>query len=203
MSKVYIVRHGNTFDAGDVVTRVGARTDLPLSNSGRAQAGALAEHFARHGITFAAACCSPLARTRQTAEAVLARQGSAIAISTEEFLREIDYGPDENVAEEAVVARIGQEALHRWEASAIAPDGWIVDRAAIVAGWGRLLAGARGAPGNLLVVTSNGIARFLAQVPGLQVACPLPDLKLKTAAYAVVATGSDGAPTLTHWNLRA
>ncbi|MBR9836035.1 MAG: histidine phosphatase family protein, partial [Alphaproteobacteria bacterium] len=26
---VYIVRHGNTFDKGDTVTRVGARTDLP------------------------------------------------------------------------------------------------------------------------------------------------------------------------------
>ena len=41
MTDIYIVRHGNTFDKGDVVTRVGARTDLPLSRSGFAQAEAL------------------------------------------------------------------------------------------------------------------------------------------------------------------
>ena len=43
--KVYIVRHGNTFDKGDVVTRVGARTDLPLSSSGQTQAEQLAAYF--------------------------------------------------------------------------------------------------------------------------------------------------------------
>ena len=42
---IYIVRHGNTFDKGDVVTRVGARTDLGLSSSGQTQAEALAIHF--------------------------------------------------------------------------------------------------------------------------------------------------------------
>jgi len=49
--QLFIVRHGNTFDPGDTVTRVGARTDLPLSSSGRAQADALARHFA--GMSFA------------------------------------------------------------------------------------------------------------------------------------------------------
>ncbi|MFZ4686424.1 MAG: histidine phosphatase family protein [Hyphomonadaceae bacterium] len=37
-TRIFIVRHGNTFDKGDVVTRVGGRTDLPLSTSGSAQA---------------------------------------------------------------------------------------------------------------------------------------------------------------------
>ena len=72
MTDIYIVRHGNTFDKGDVVTRVGARTDLPLSSSGRAQAEKLAAHFrevAPQG--FSAAYCSPLQRTRQTAETIL------------------------------------------------------------------------------------------------------------------------------------
>ncbi|HAO37083.1 MAG TPA: histidine phosphatase family protein, partial [Hyphomonas sp.] len=38
MARLIIVRHGNTFDKGDTVTRVGGRTDLPLSASGLAQA---------------------------------------------------------------------------------------------------------------------------------------------------------------------
>ncbi|MEO1406790.1 MAG: histidine phosphatase family protein, partial [Pseudomonadota bacterium] len=72
MTDIYIVRHGNTFDKGDIVTRVGARTDLPLSSSGEAQADRLATHFrdiAPNGFT--AAYCSELQRTRQTAETIL------------------------------------------------------------------------------------------------------------------------------------
>ena len=34
MARVIICRHGNTFDKGDLVRRVGARTDLALSKSG-------------------------------------------------------------------------------------------------------------------------------------------------------------------------
>ena len=64
MGRIIVCRHGNTFDKGDGVTRVGGRTDLPLSTSGEAQAAALAEHFA--GTRFAAAYCSSLQRTRAT-----------------------------------------------------------------------------------------------------------------------------------------
>ncbi len=45
MARLIILRHGNTFDTGDIPTRVGAHTDLSLSVSGRMQADALAAHF--------------------------------------------------------------------------------------------------------------------------------------------------------------
>ena len=35
--KLVIVRHGNTFRAGETPTRVGARTDLPLVEEERAR----------------------------------------------------------------------------------------------------------------------------------------------------------------------
>ena len=38
MTSILICRHCNTFDKGDIIRRVGARTHLPLSLSGRAQA---------------------------------------------------------------------------------------------------------------------------------------------------------------------
>ena len=44
MTTLIIARHGNTFDKGDIPTRVGARTDLPLVEKGRAQAKALVAH---------------------------------------------------------------------------------------------------------------------------------------------------------------
>ncbi|MGA3882329.1 histidine phosphatase family protein, partial [Bacillus pumilus] len=44
-----IVRHGNTFAAGEPPRRIGARTDLPLTAQGQAQAEALGAHFAALG----------------------------------------------------------------------------------------------------------------------------------------------------------
>lgn len=198
MGRLIICRHGNTFDKGDVVTRVGGRTDLPLSSSGRAQAEALARHFA--GTRFKAAYCSSLRRTRETAEAILGTAVDAPTLSVLPFLTEVDYGPDENQPEEDVVARIGEAALRAWEEDSIPPDGWQVDKPAILAGWRALLAeGARLQPGEIiLVVTSNGIARFLPDVVDGVPAGVQP--KLKTGAWGEIAC-SPGT-RIVFWNER-
>lgn len=199
MVTLYVVRHGNTFDAGDVVTRVGGRTDLPLSASGRAQAAALAAHF--DGTRFAAALASPLERTRATARTILSRRTDSPALLIRSFLREIDYGPDENQPEEAVIARIGAAALKAWDEDGTPPAGWIVDPAAIRAGWAALLQEIAGLPAdaNVLVVTSNGTARFL---PDVVDAAPAGlDRKLKTGAWGEVSVTREGA-AITDWNRR-
>ena len=72
MANLYVVRHGNTFEAGEAPRRVGARTDLPLTAAGLAQAEALGRHFADAGIRFTAVLSGPLLRTRQTAAAIIA-----------------------------------------------------------------------------------------------------------------------------------
>ncbi|MBB35618.1 MAG: histidine phosphatase family protein [Hirschia sp.] len=204
---VFIVRHGNTFDKGDVVTRVGARTDLPLSTSGQTQAEQLAAHFMlTQPDGFCAAWCSPLMRTRQTAEAILSICENAPSLETAEFLREVDYGPDENQPEEDVIARIGQDALDAWEAEAIAPPGWDVDPAGIVESWKAFFVSIGTLPADdlrpALVVTSNGIARF-----ALKAAQVSPDaefaLKLKTAAYGITQVDAQGAAVIRDWNIRA
>lgn len=193
-ARLYIVRHGNTFDKGDVVTRVGGRTDLPLSVSGRAQAEALARHFA--GTTFATARSGPLKRTRETARAILAVQATAPDLTTDLFLREIDYGPDENRPEADVIARIGQPALDAWERDSIPPPGWRVDPAAIIGNWQELFSDLAEEPGDHLIVTSNGIARFALAAANAH----RPDAKLPTGGYGVIELGPD--PVLLHWNLR-
>lgn len=199
MARLFIVRHGNTFDPGDVVTRVGGRTDLPLSKSGWAQADALGQHFS--GTRFALAFRSPLERTRSTARSILFVRDDWPEIQVKEFLREIDYGPDENQPEEAVIARLGEAALKAWDEHGTPPQGWIVDPAAIRAGWADLLkeVGALAADANVLVVTSNGIARFL---PDVVEAVPEGlDRKLKTGAWGEIAVTLQGARILA-WNLR-
>ena len=84
MGRIIVCRHGNTFDKGDVVTRVGGRTDLPLSTSGKAQADALARHFA--DTPFQAAYCSTLQRTRETAAAILSARADGPDLSALPFL---------------------------------------------------------------------------------------------------------------------
>lgn len=199
MARLFVVRHGNTFDKGDVVTRVGGRTDLPLSVSGRAQAEALAAHFA--DTPFAAALASPLERTRATARTILSRRSDAPALLIRGFLREIDYGPDENQPEEKVVARIGEAALAAWDADGTPPPDWQVDPAVLRAGWAELLHDIAELPeaSNVLVVTSNGTARFLPDV--VQEAPAGLDRKLKTGAWGEVAVDGPRA-VITHWNLR-
>lgn len=199
MARLFVVRHGNTFDKGDTVTRVGGRTDLPLSVSGRAQADALAAHFAE--TQFAAALASPLERTRATARAVLSRRSDAPALLIRPFLREIDYGPDENQPEEAVTARLGEAALKAWDEHGTPPPGWRVDPDAIRAGWKTLLAEIAALPAgaNILTVTSNGTARFLPDIVDEKPAGL--DRKLKTGAWGEIAVAPDRLE-ITGWNLR-
>lgn len=180
---LYIVRHGNTFDKGDVVTRVGGRTDLPLSVSGLAQAAALARHFEGLGTTFATASTSPLKRTRVTAETILAAQTAPPELNVRVFLREIDYGPDENQPEPDVVARIGEAALQAWETQGTPPPGWRVDPHALIGNWQETFRQLGAIPGNHLIVTSNGIARFALKAAG---ADQSHTLKLATGAYGVL-----------------
>jgi broad specificity phosphatase PhoE len=195
-TRLFIVRHGNTFDKGDVVTRVGGRTDLPLSLSGREQVATLARHFA--ATSFATARSGPLKRTRETAAAILSGQPTPPELLTDLFLREIDYGPDENRPEEEVVARIGKAAMEAWEYDGIVPSGWRADTAAIIGNWQELFHDLRDAPGNHLVVTSNGIARFALQAAGTR----RPDAKLATAAWGVIVLEGEAA-RVESWNLRA
>lgn len=199
MARLFIIRHGNTFDSGDTVTRVGGRTDLPLSTSGQAQATALAVHFA--GIHFKAAFCSSLERTRATARAILGTHTSAPPLLILPFLTEIDYGPDENQPEDVVAARIGDAALAAWDRDAMPPDGWHVDPAALRNSWKALLDRAQGldAEDCILIVTSNGIARFVPDV--VDEVPETLDRKLKTGAWGEVEI-KDGSARITAWNVR-
>jgi len=203
MTEIYIVRHGNTFDPGETVTRVGARTDLSLSKSGERQADQLGGYFGRalsHG--FERAYCSPLKRTRQTAQAILGPWPSAPRLEVLEFLREIDYGPDENQPEDRVIARIGMDALQAWDDAAVPPPGWVLDPGAIRAAWRALFRNlaAKDLERPVLIVTSNGIARFALDTITAFRTQP-ETIKLKTGAFGCVeASGCD--THLVSWNVR-
>ena len=189
-----IVRHGNTFEAGTQPRRIGARTDLALTGEGKAQAQRLAEHFAQKGMRFDRVMISPLLRTRQTAEAILAAQDNPPEPQTCNFLREVDYGPDENCLEAEVLARIGQDALDGWEQRGEIPTGWIVEPEMRIKAWRDLFADASADAETTLLVTSNGAARYaLLADPALErEAARLKSLKLPTGGYGVIGCDVGG-----------
>ncbi len=200
-----IVRHGKTFAAGEVPRRIGARTDLPLTDEGEQEARRLGDHFAELGWRFGRALVSPLLRAQQTAAPVLAAQGTAITPEPADFLAEIDHGPDENKTEDAVLARIGHAALHAWDHAAEPPSGWIVNAPARIAAWADLFARPPADPDTpVLLVTSNGAARFaLLADPALrEAAAALPSLKLPTGGYGMIRRSSDGRLEVPVWGQR-
>lgn len=83
---ILLVRHGET--AWNREGRYQGRTDIALSDVGRAQARALAQRLAATPIAIAIA--SPLGRARETAEAVVDARG--IALELEPGLVEISHG---------------------------------------------------------------------------------------------------------------
>jgi broad specificity phosphatase PhoE len=70
-SRIYLARHGQT--AYNHEGRFQGQQEVPLDDTGRAQAAELAERSA--GYSFRALWCSPLLRARETADIVAARIG--------------------------------------------------------------------------------------------------------------------------------
>lgn len=174
MRRVVIVRHGDTFEPGETVRRIGARCDPPLTARGVAQGEALGAALAGLGWRFDRIWTGPLRRTRDMARAA-GRQAEVA-----HWLAEIDHGPDEGRSEAEVAGRIGTAALAAWDRDAVPPPGWTVAADARLAAWRGLLLAA--ADGSALVFTSGGTARFAPLALGVR---PAGGLKLRTGAYGV------------------
>lgn len=203
MTTLIIARHGNTFDSGETPRRVGARTDLPLSESGRAQAAALGRWLKDSGHYPEAVYSSELQRTKETAQIALMQAGYKEPVFPLAIFNEVDYGPDENLPEDAVIARLGAQALKDWDERASVPDGWRFDPQKCIADWQNFAAHiVTDEQDCVMVVTSNGIARFAPHITrdfdGFAAA---HKLKISTGAVCVL-DHADGHWSVREWNVR-
>jgi probable phosphoglycerate mutase len=204
-TKIVVARHGNTFGPGDIVTRVGGRTDLPLVAGGLEQGQKLGLALKEKGLLPDVVFVSGLQRTQQTARMALEAAGIAPPVEVLDLFNEIDYGPDENKPEPEVVARVGAEALKAWDDNAVVPDGWKVDVAGIIEGWLEFGSRVRRElpEKTILVVTSNGIARFAPHLTGDFGAFKRDHkIKIATGAYAVFEAKENGSWGCDAWNVR-
>jgi probable phosphoglycerate mutase len=169
------------------VRRVGT-TDLPLVESGLMQGQRLGAYLKENNLIPDVIFTSKLKRAIQTAEQAQSMMHTDLPIETLEIFNEIDYGPDENQPEDHVIARLGVEAMKAWETHAQVPNGWKVDPLDIIKNWQSFSARlTEEYPGKtILVVTSNGIARFSPYLTGDFAAFSAEHaIKISTGAFCV------------------
>ncbi len=212
MTTLIIARHGNTFNPGDTPTRVGKHTDMPLVEKGEAQGRALGRYLKEHDYLPNVVYNSTLQRTRKMAELALNEVGISLPIYALDIFDEIDYGPDENKPEKEVIERIGEEALTLWNEKAVVPDGWNADPQEITRNWQRFahqIIKPRDTVTNqvmdisetVLVVTSNGIARFAPHITeDFDGFSQKFSIKLKTGALGILRFSNDKW-TVVDWNI--
>ena len=168
VTRLIIVRHGNTFNKGETCLRIGCRTDIPLSSSGKEQAILLGKYLKFKNIIPDKVFSSELKRTYQTAEIAFKETGISVSIERNKIFNEIDYGIDEAKTDEEIISRIGKDALEQWNKNAIVPDGWKFNPKEAIDNWFDFskMIEKEYQDKVIMVFTSNGIARFAPYLTG-------------------------------------
>lgn len=190
-TRLWLARHGET--EWSRTGRHTGRTDIPLTDRGREQAGKLGDRL--RAERFVAIRSSPLSRARETLE--IARPGEPYEVDDD--LRERDYG----VAEGITTAELREEqpGWNSWttptqDAETIDEVGARVDGAIARA---RAAGDAHGG-GDVLVVAHGHLLRILAARWLEQPAAFGAQLVLGTAAYSVLGSERE-RPALVRWNV--
>jgi len=203
MTELPLVRHGNTFAPGDRIIWVGSGEDLPLVESGRAQARALAKTLASAEWCPSAALSGGL--KRQVEHLHLATAG-APAPGVHAALNEVDYGRWGGRTTDEIVAEHGDAAVRAWNERSEWPEsaGWPESLEEVRARVGRFAAEvASGRHGSrVLVCSSNGLLRwFLGLVPGaLEEAIERGTFKVKTGHVGRMECDRSGLWSVRSWN---
>lgn len=166
---LFLLRHGNTFESGEIPRWVGSGQDLPLTVRGVEQAHAAASYFLTLKEPPKAIFCGTLKRLAHTANIVARTIGAPV--EQDRRLNEIDFGPWGGLTDRDIEARGEAQLLAAWRdhgrwPSEIFPQSQEAVRKEIrdFAVWMMLN---RPNPGPYLVVSSNGKLRhFLSMIPG-------------------------------------
>jgi len=201
ITRLLVIRHGNTFEWDEVPRRVGVRTDIPLVESGKIQAGKIGDYLKINNRVPDVVFSSQLMRARQTAEILCESAGVNHGVISDGAFNEIDHGMDENKTDEEIIARIGKNALDQWNKNNIVPSGWDVDIASIQKSW-RIMADdclQNRVGQTTAVVSSGGIIKFS---PIITNGVILADTS-KVGTGSISCFESDGTKWIcTFWNKR-
>ncbi len=186
MTRLILMRHGNTFEDWQKPVQAGARTDLPLTDFGKSQAAAMAAYL-KNGPLDAIFAGS---LKRQTESAAIIAKEFGLPVQSAPALTEIDYGLWEGLEAEEIAQKWPKEyALWsergRWQDGIFkgtAQDCWLQIHL-----WFKDLR-ENFPKKTVLGVTSNGIFRFFRTE------------KIKTGHFCELDLDTPGYILLGAWN---
>ena len=205
MATLLLVRHGNTFEAGETSTFVGGKTDMKLTATGEEQGRAIAAMIAAHDLPLGGVISGPLVRTRRFAEMIA--QAASTVFTIDERLCEIDYGLWENKSSDEVKALYGASIVEQWEKDGVWPEdmNWAPSEAKLIRNVDSLLAEQHKKLSNpktsatRVIVTSNGILRYVYR--SITGKAPDKAAKVGTGCFCRLETEGEGW-TIKEWNAK-
>lgn len=204
---ILCARHGNTFGPGDRVVWVGANEDVPLTAEGENQARRLAAALKNSGIEPKAVFCSSLQRAKKYASLVVDDLTLGAKPLIHPALTEIDYGDWSNLTNLEVESKLRQgEAMRHWNEKNVWPKnshwgGSEEELRRVIAEFLHAIRKDFSPDAAILVVTSNGILRFVAaEALGAQaVRDPHFPFKMATGNVGKIRVES-GIMSIAYWN---
>ncbi|HSX11216.1 MAG TPA: histidine phosphatase family protein [Chlamydiales bacterium] len=205
MIRLILVRHGNTFEAGQVATQVGARTDLPLTAQGRKQAEQLGDYFLSQSIRPAAIYAGTLTRQIESAEIIAQRLCVEERLKVREpSLTEIDYGAWEGLTSEEISRRWPTEYNGWTEAGEWAEGifgGSLQSHKSNIDRWLATIRKTYVSGDVIIAVSSNGLIRFFSdEWEKLAAAKQIDKLKVKTGHFCELELHPDRLKVKS-WNI--
>ena len=193
--RLFLARHGNTFNIEDKVVAVGAHMDLPLTEFGHQQGLQLAQYFNKNNIVFDTVYSGNLARQKQTAQEI-----SKTVIANISALDELDYGPWEGLTDDEISAQWPSE-FHDWSESGIWPSAIFKmsfeQKQAMIKHW---LEGLDLNGETILAVSSGGTIRlFLSLIPEIWKNINFRKYKIKTGHFCELLITPQGLEMI-RWN---
>jgi broad specificity phosphatase PhoE len=146
-STIYLIRHGETEWAKN--GRHTGRSDIPLTDTGREQAGFLLPIF--DDVKFARILSSPLQRALETAKLA----GLSSSVELDEELLEWDYGDYEGLTTKQIRERVSDWSI--W--THLCPNGETIDQVSERAD--RVVARLRSIAGNVAIFSHGHLLRIL------------------------------------------
>jgi len=113
--RIFLIRHGETIWNSEM--KLQGHTDIPLSDTGVAQAKALAQRLASQAIS--AVYCSDLGRAVETASHIAVSRG--LEMIPQKALRELNFGRWEGLTFSQIKEQYG-DLVQRWWATPLSVD---------------------------------------------------------------------------------
>ncbi len=207
--RLMLLRHGNTFEAGETAVQVGCQTDMPLTEKGLLQAQLFADLLKQQELIPTYIYSGSLQRQTKTADIVHQSFNTATLIKQQSALDEIDYGVWEGLTTEQILAKWPAE-YKAWHEQARWPDNifktQLEDHRTALKLWLTQVSQVVPENGLVVAVSSNGIIRLMLQwIPDvwnmLVYEKKMDTYKVGTGHYCDL-TIKDGVPTIMAWNIK-